>query len=252
MRRLPFPYCFESQVNSCRQVQICLRTAASMPQRHFLGRWLRLNILPGPWKREIATASAGFEVTGRVGRHFSLHASSEAPLPESSAEKIMGTIANWVDIQFRERASCWATIQSSRSFCWLTFLDTQAASGTISLGGHGEIRTASQSLGMAQRCLRDSVRGSQTTPSPPYHLHRSLSRLVLPYIHQFIRRHHFDDSGRITGTRNLAMDRSQSPEIFRLDRGDQALPNPALALQQDVAPLPLPLVFVIRVFLPMH
>jgi hypothetical protein len=146
---LPFPYCFESQVNSCRQVQICLKTAASMPQRHCFGRWLRLNILPGPWKREIATASAGFEVTGRVGRHFSLHASSEAPLPESSAEKIMGTIANWVDIQFRERASCWATIQSSRSFCWLTFLDTQAASGTISLCGHGEIRTASQSLGMA-------------------------------------------------------------------------------------------------------
>jgi hypothetical protein len=48
------------------------------------------------------------------------------------------------------------------------------------------------------------------------------------------------------------MDRSQSPEIFRQDRGDQALSNPALALQQDVAPLPLPLVFVIRVFLPMH
>src|SRR6266852_6634638 len=35
-------------------------------------------------------------------------------------------------------------------------------------------------------------------------------------------------------TRNLAMDTSQSPEILRQDRGDQALSNPALALQQDV------------------
>src|SRR5258708_12749502 len=42
------------------------------------------------------------------------------------------------------------------------------------------------------------------------------------------------DAGWMTGYRNLTMDTSKSPEIFRQDRRDQALSNPALALQQDM------------------
>ena len=38
-------------------------------------------------------------------------------------------------------------------------------------------------------------------------------------------------SGRITTTRNLAMDTSQFPEILRQERIDRALSNPALYLQ---------------------